>query len=66
MIREKKTVQYVETMPCSEVPLAHVKWYLILAGMTLAFLGGSQDKTPITQIYVVDVNSNYQIGSWSN
>lgn len=62
-------VQYEETMPCGEVPSDHFssrKMLSIFASVTLAFLEGSQDKTSITQICVVDINANYQIGSWSN
>ena len=56
-------------MPCSQVPSDHFstcKCHLILAITRWAFLRESQDKTPIPQICVADINCDYQTGSWSN
>lgn len=69
MVREEKWYSMWKPGPVVKGPQitsGDVNYHLFLASVTLAFLGGSQDKTPITQICVIDINSNYQIGSWSN
>lgn len=62
-------IQRGKITPCGEVPSDHFstcKCHLILASSTLAFLRESQDKTPVPQICVADVNCDYRTGSWSN